>query len=107
MVASGSARGAAEKSPGGLSSFEGEARAALASEAVATKNRLALLAGDLEKLQNQRIDGVDVSALTSGKDEARSERKELNRRAETLHSALMALHQRCVDRVVWAQTVLM
>ena len=95
---------APEKSPGGVDAFEGDARAALGSDAVVTKNRLALLAGEVEKLQNRHIDGVDVTMLDSGKEEARSERKDLNRRADALHAGVMDLHRRCVDRIHWVQT---
>ena len=81
----------------------GEARAASSSNAVLTKNRLAVLAGDLEKLQSQRIDGVDVSALTAaGQDEARAERRDLNRRADALHESAVELHRRCLERIARA-----
>jgi hypothetical protein len=42
------------------------------------KNRLAILNGDVEKLQAKKIDGVATTELTSGQSEARTNRKLLN-----------------------------
>ena len=79
-----------------------EALEASAGDPVVAKNRLAIMAGEIENFQARRIDGVDVGGLVSGQAQARSERKELNRRADALHESVVGLHQTCVDRIAAA-----
>lgn len=65
---------------------------------IRVKNRLALMSGELEKLQSKRIDAVDATVLTSGKEKVRSGRKELNVRVNDLSEAVRELHAVCQQR---------
>ena len=61
-------------------------------ELVGIKNRLAGLNGQLDKLQFQGIDSVVTGPLTSGKAQARAQRKGLNKTAAALSKDIKALH---------------
>ena len=63
-----------------------------AEELLASKNRLALLNGAVEKLQFVKIDAVTTGGLHSGKEVAKDGRKQLNRRAEALHKTVIMAH---------------
>ena len=54
--------------------------------------------GELEKLQSKRIDAVETAELSTGKDAARSSRKELNKRVELLVDCVHKLHDQCLQR---------
>ena len=64
------------------------------------KNELALLNGKVDKLQMVGIDGVITAELNSGRQVAKTTRKELNRRAGQLLSAVTALHKATSVRVL-------
>ena len=61
-------------------------------ELVGIKNSLAALNGQLDKLQFQGIDSVVTGPLTSGKEQARAQRKGLNKAAAALSADIKALH---------------
>lgn len=63
----------------------------------AAKNRLAQLNGDLERFQFGKVDAVETTELTSGKAQAKQQRKRLNDEVEALRSRTAELHQRIVD----------
>lgn len=69
------------------------------SDAVLTKvkNELSLLSGNVDKLQMSGIDSVTVSELSTGKEEARIERKELSRRVQELSDKVHQWHAHLVD----------
>ena len=52
----------------------------------------AALNGQLDKLQFQGIDSVVTGPLTSGKEQARAQRKGLNKAAAALSADIKALH---------------
>jgi len=56
------------------------------------KDELALMIGNVDKLQMSGIDSVLVSDLKTGKQEAKEHRKKLNMRAETLSERAKELH---------------
>jgi hypothetical protein len=60
---------------------------------IKAKNDLAQVAGDLEKLQSQELDAVQTAELTSGKDTARSRRKNLNLAVDNLMTRTHELHK--------------
>ena len=62
-------------------------------ELVAIKNQLAALNGQLDKLQFQGIDSVVTGPLTSGKEQARAQRKGLNKAAAALSRDIKELHK--------------
>ena len=70
---------------------------ALDAEALGVvKARIAQGNGRVEKLQCVSIDGVMTGGLNSGKEQARSTRKDLTRRAETLAGRFASAHQRAI-----------
>ena len=60
------------------------------------KARIAQGNGKVEKLQCVSIDGVMTGGLNSGKEQARSTRKNLTRRAEALAGRFAGAHQRAL-----------
>ena len=70
-----------------------------AEELLQCKNRLALLNGQVEKLQFVKIDAVTTGGLNTGKQVAKSSRKTLNQRAERLHEIVRGLHKSIDDKV--------
>lgn len=55
------------------------------------RDHLAQVEAQLDKLQCNGVDSIDTFELQSGKQEARSLRKELTRRGETLHDRIEAI----------------
>lgn len=62
-------------------------------------NRLAIMIGELEKVQDTKIDAVQTVELVSGKEVARNSRKDLNRRAVALQKRSRDLYSEC-SRIV-------
>lgn len=59
---------------------------------VAMKNDLAVMVGEVDKLQMVEIDGVNTMDLRSGQEDARASRKYLNSRTGTLADRMSELH---------------
>eukprot|EP00936_MAST-01D_sp_MAST-1D-sp1_P000471 g471.t1 len=56
------------------------------------KSDVSQLSGQIEKLQFARIDQIHVGALNSGQEQARAQRKALNRRVDALNERVKAVH---------------
>lgn len=56
-------------------------------------SNIAQLNGSLEKFQFVKVDGVITGGLTSGKDDAKAKRKELNKNCEELRARIVACKQ--------------
>ena len=52
----------------------------------------------------KEIDSIMVGPLTSGKEDARSMRKELNRRVEALHGVIQQMHSNMGKRLFQVAT---
>ena len=74
-----------------LQSFQDDASDA--KNLYAWKNQLALLNGQLDKLQMTKIDAVSTGPLKSGKTKARALRKEINEDATALTEEIGILHK--------------
>ena len=70
-----------------------------ADELIKIKNDLAQLNGKVDKLQMVGIDGVITAELHSGRDVAKTTRKELNKRAGELLEAVRRLHSAASTRI--------
>ena len=66
--------------------------ASSAEDALACKNRLAVLSGEVEKLQFGKIDSIMTGGLRTGKAVAKDSRKGLNVRADSLGARVRELH---------------
>jgi hypothetical protein len=58
-----------------------------------SKNLLAQISGDIDRLQFTGLDAIDTSILHTGKDEARNKRKKLNHDIEELQQHVQDLHK--------------
>lgn len=58
-----------------------------------SKNLLAQISGDIDRLQFTGLDAIDTSLLHTGKDEARTKRKKLNHDIEELQQHVQELHR--------------
>lgn len=58
-----------------------------------SKNLLAQISGDIDRLQFTGLDAIDTSVLHTGKDEARTKRKKLNHDIEELQQHVQELHK--------------
>jgi hypothetical protein len=58
-----------------------------------SKNLLAQISGDIDRLQFTGLDAIDTSLLHTGKDEARTKRKKLNHDIEELQEHVQELHR--------------
>mmetsp|Transcript_12591 Transcript_12591/g.22433 ORF Transcript_12591/g.22433 Transcript_12591/m.22433 type:complete len:141 (-) Transcript_12591:857-1279(-) len=68
-------------------------------EVLKAKDELAIMVGEVDKLQMNGLDSVVVVELTSGREEARNHRKKMNQRAESLSGKIKALHQKIQEAV--------
>jgi hypothetical protein len=66
---------------------------------LAIRGELAQLNGNIEKLQCTGIDAVVTAELTSGKTEAKEQRKGLTKRADTLQKKALELKKRLEQRI--------
>lgn len=62
------------------------------------KHRLAQLAGDIDKLQFNQLDAIETTALHSGKEEARAQRKDLTRSLDILQQHVQEMYERFSER---------
>ena len=68
-------------------------------ELIEVKNRLAVMSGEIEKVQAKYIDSIITTELKSGKEEAKIARKKLNSRADKLSEHVASLHGECQQRL--------
>ena len=69
----------------------------LATPWATMRNLLAQLNGSLESLQTKKIDGVTSAELSSGQEDVRTQRRDLNQQADALTSRVQQLHERFSD----------